>query len=258
MPAPGSSISLTAAPAPPTASDIRAPAAPEFPECNALPAQNFVRQHAALPAQHQSFFDARMFADADLAAQHDVIFNHDAAGKTGLRRDHHILAEPAVVADVDQVVDLRSPPDPCFVQRSSVDGRVGSDLDIVLDHKPAPLRKFFVASTLGITHVSEAIAAEYRARMHNHAIAQLRPRVDCYIRIDLALPPNLHPSPNRATRADPRLLSDRRVIGNHRVRLHHRARSDPRRGLNHRACVNPILTPVATLLTEESCRTRKG
>src|SRR6202167_1739389 len=181
------------------------------PESHTFPPQNFVRQHATLAAQHHSFFNARMFANADLASEHHLILNHNAAGKPSLRRDHHILSQAAVVADVHQVIDLRSLPNARFIERSAVDRRVSADLYIVLDHQPAHLGKFLVASTLRIANVSEAIASENGARMHNHAVAQRSACIDRDLRINFAVPPNLHPSRNRATGADPRALADFRV-----------------------------------------------
>src|SRR5581483_12232092 len=51
------------------------------PECNAFAAKNFLRQNSGLPAEQYAFLDARVFADADLATDDDVIFDGDAAGE---------------------------------------------------------------------------------------------------------------------------------------------------------------------------------
>src|ERR1700758_2708303 len=102
-----------------------------------------------------------MLANADLSTEHNVVLDHDTAGKPGLRRDHHILSEPAVVPDVYQVVDLRSPPNARFVERPAVDGCVGADLYIVFDHQPAHLGKFLVASALRVANISKAIAPQH-------------------------------------------------------------------------------------------------
>src|ERR1700688_1062764 len=108
-----------------------------------------------------------MLSDADLPAEHNVVLDDDAAGKTSLRGDHYIFSEEAVVADMHQVVDLRSAPNAGFVERAAVDGCVGADLHIVFDHEAAHLRKFLIPPALRVTHISEAIAAQHRARVHN-------------------------------------------------------------------------------------------
>src|SRR5579864_7553547 len=94
------------------------------PEGYAFAAQNFVGQNAALTAEHHSLFDAGVLSNADLAPQHHAVLNHDAAREAGLGRNHNVFAELAVVADVDQVVDLRASTDARFVERAAVDGRV--------------------------------------------------------------------------------------------------------------------------------------
>src|ERR1039458_9732369 len=149
-----------------------------------------------------------MFANAHLPSEHHVVLNHNAAGKPGLRRTRPMLNNATVVTDVDQVVDFRSPTDARFVERPTVDSRVRANLYIVFDHQSAHLRKFLVSSALRVAHISEAIASQNRARMHNHPIAQRGPRINRDIRVDFALPPNLHSSPNDATGAEPRAPAD--------------------------------------------------
>ena len=90
----------------------------------------------------------------------------------GLRRDNHVLAELAVVADVHQIIDLRAAPNAGRLQRAAIDGRVRPDLHVVADFKFSDLRKFFVTPALRIANITKAIAAQHRARMDNHAIAQ--------------------------------------------------------------------------------------
>ena len=68
--------------------------------------------------------------------------------KAGLRRDHDVLPDLAVVADVNEVVDLCSAPNARFVERAAIDRGVRSDLDVILDDQPSHLRKFFVVPVL--------------------------------------------------------------------------------------------------------------
>ena len=77
------------------------------PESNSLPPQNFVGENTALSAKHYAFFDAGLLADAHLSPDYHVFFDDDASGESGLGGDDHIFPDPHVVADVNQVVDLR-------------------------------------------------------------------------------------------------------------------------------------------------------
>ena len=83
--------------------------------------------------QHHAFFDARVLADAYLAADNDILLDYNAAGEAGLRGDHDILSYLAIVADVNKVVDLRAAADAGNFQRATVDGGVGADLNIIAD-----------------------------------------------------------------------------------------------------------------------------
>ena len=81
------------------------------PKRNAFSAQNFLRKNSALPPEQHAFLDAGMLADAYLSSNHNVVFNGDTAGKASLGGYDHVLANKAVVSDVDQIVDLGSAPD---------------------------------------------------------------------------------------------------------------------------------------------------
>ena len=66
-----------------------------------------------------------------------------------------MLAHHAVVPDLDQVVDLGAAADAGDIQRRTIDGRVGSNLDVVLDDNapdlpdlPVAKRFAFFSSTL--------------------------------------------------------------------------------------------------------------
>src|SRR5579859_2750770 len=112
-----------------------------------------------------------MFADADLSADDNVIFYGYAAGKSSLSGDNHVLAELAVVADMNQVVDLRAATNARRLQRAAIDGCVCPDLHVIADFKFADLRKFLVPPALGIANIPKSVAAENRTRMDDHAIA---------------------------------------------------------------------------------------
>ena len=129
-----------------------------------------------MPAQHDAFFDAGVFADAHLATEHDVFLDHDAAGEAGLRSNHYIFPNLAVVPDVNQVVDLGAAPDASDFERSTIDGRVRPDLYVISNFQAPYLGKFFVVSGRLVADIAEAVAAQHRSGMNNHAAAQARSR----------------------------------------------------------------------------------
>src|SRR5438094_5771912 len=153
-----------------------------------------------------------MLANSNLPAEDDVVLNGDAAGEPGLRRDDNDFSDAAVVSDVHEIVDLGAASDARFIQRSAADGRVGPDFYAIFDHQFSDLRKFLVVAALAISHIAEAVAAQHRSRVHNDAIAQRGLRINCHIRINLALPSYLHTARNRAARADPRVFADLRLF----------------------------------------------
>ena len=68
------------------------------------------------------------------------------AGDAGKRDQDHVFANVAVVADVNQVVDLDPAADARLAQRPAVDGRVGADLHVVFDHQRALLRELRIGA----------------------------------------------------------------------------------------------------------------
>src|SRR6188474_3366449 len=75
------------------------------------------RQYSRFRSDDRAFLHARVIAESHLSANHGVVFDHDTAADSRLRRNHDALANVAVVPDVDHVVELRSTPDACAAQR---------------------------------------------------------------------------------------------------------------------------------------------
>ena len=65
-----------------------------------------------------------MIAKANLTANDAIIFDGYAAADAGLRGDDHALADVTVVPNVDQVVNLGSPPDACAAKSGAIDTSV--------------------------------------------------------------------------------------------------------------------------------------
>ena len=63
-----------------------------------------------------------MIGNADLTAKDHAVPHRDAAGNPHLRDDDAMPPDPAVVADLDKVVDLGAAPDHGILARTAVDG----------------------------------------------------------------------------------------------------------------------------------------
>ena len=57
-----------------------------------------------------------------------------------MRNDHTMAADDDVVPDLDEIINFRALADDRILKGAAVDGRVGPDLDVVLDDDPADLR----------------------------------------------------------------------------------------------------------------------
>src|SRR6202043_1161651 len=129
-----------------------------------------IRYDSGAASKHGTVADREMVADAHLPAHHDVIPDIDAAGYAGLRDDHAVPPDAAVVSDLHQVVDLGALADDGIPGRAAIDRRIGADLHVVLDDDATGLRYFLVA--FRARQIAEAVLADTGARMDDHAIAE--------------------------------------------------------------------------------------
>src|SRR3954451_4952720 len=111
-----------------------------------------------------------------------------------------------------KVVDLRPAPDAGLIERASINRRIGSDLDVILDRQSPNLREFVVVAGLAVAHVSESVAAQDRPRMHNDAISQSCPRINRDVGIQFAVTSDRDFSPDGATCADTGALANLSAI----------------------------------------------
>src|SRR4051812_45247601 len=89
-----------------------------------------------------------------------------------MRRQHAMASNFHVVRDLDQVVDLGTLPDHGVADRSAVDGRVGADLDPILNDDTPDLRHLAVPP--GARQVAKAVLPDTGTGMNDDAIANQR------------------------------------------------------------------------------------
>ncbi len=82
-----------------------------------------------------------------LPRQHGALAHGARAGDSGQRHHDDVLADVAVVADVDEVIDLDAASNARRLKCSAVDGGVGANFDIVFEGECSLLRKLRVLSS---------------------------------------------------------------------------------------------------------------
>jgi hypothetical protein len=112
------------------------------------------------------------------------------------------------MADVHQVIDFRASTDAGSIQRSSINGGVGADFDIVFNLQSSNLRKFFIAASFRVAHVAEAVAAQHGAGVNNHTISEPDAWVKSDVRIQITISPNAYFGADYRACADPSVLAD--------------------------------------------------
>src|SRR5438874_11031080 len=120
--------------------------------------------------------------DTCLTANQDTLNDPDTAGNSGLRCDDRILADHNVVRDLHEIVDLCSLLNPGSAKTGAIDGRVGADLDIIVDLYNSQLLNFLLAA---FDHFeSKSVGANDRAAVNNHARANAGAFTNRYSRIN--------------------------------------------------------------------------
>ena len=126
--------------------------------------------HARLPDGDAPAADRQMAADADLPAEHHVVFDVRAAGDAHLRRHQHVAADGHAVRDLHQVVDLRARFDARLADRRAIDRGVRAELHVVFDDHGGDLRDLLVRAVAAADE-SVAVAADDDAVLQDDAVA---------------------------------------------------------------------------------------
>src|SRR5215207_6276421 len=137
--------------------------------------------------------DPAMAYHPDLASDYDEVLQRRRTRDADLRDDYAVAPDDHVMTDLDEVIDLGPLADDPVAARAAIDGRVGADLDVVLDddaadlgHLPVPARAHGEAET---------VLLDADARMQDHAVPDERVQetdagadraatTDAYVRAD--------------------------------------------------------------------------
>ena len=154
-----------------------------------------------------------MPADAHLAAEHDVIVEVGAAGDADLGRQQHVAADGHAVADLHEVVDLGAGLDARFAHRRAIDGRVGAQLDVILDDDRGHLGNLLVRP-IAPAHEAVAVAADDDAVLENHAIANRHALTHGHVGMDDAVGADARAGTDGDVGVDDRPIADCRPFPN--------------------------------------------
>jgi len=153
--------------------------------------------------------DAGVVADAYLTAQNDKVAQFAAAGNSDLPDDHVMAAEPRVVTDLHEIVDLCALTDDRVAKRAAIYGRARSDLDAVLNDNAAELWNLHVPQLTG--RKSKTGLSDLRSRKNEHFVANVGTG-------DGAIAPDLAILPDRDTASDDRVWTNSGAIADFRMR----------------------------------------
>src|SRR5215471_18663777 len=105
-----------------------------------------------------------MIGKTHLSTQHDIISERATSGNARLAGDQAMPANHHVVADLDEIVDLRPFADHGVATGTAIDGGPGTDLDLVLHNHAADL---WDLEMLRSGQVAEPILPDVNAGMND-------------------------------------------------------------------------------------------
>ena len=136
------------------------------------------------------------------------------------------------MADLDEVVDLRSPSDPRLAERGPVDRGVGADLDVVADPDDPDLRNLAVCRA--VPDVAEAVGSDNDPGVQDAPRADDAPLLDDGVRMQEAVVSDLGALAHERSFRDPGPLPHARAGADCRPRCDGGSPSDPRARMDAR------------------------
>src|SRR5579872_2835370 len=165
-------------------------------------------EHAGLPSKHHARSDCGVVADSHLARENRAVAYFARAGDSSERDQNDVFADIAVVADMDEIIDLCAAANTGLCQGSAIDRGICADLNVIFDHQRALLRKLRVGARASIAHVTEPIGAQDRACMNHDVIPDGCSWIENSTRKDAAFLAHLHAMTHDGAGLDSRVRTD--------------------------------------------------
>src|SRR5205807_3592245 len=162
--------------------------------------------------------DRHMVGEARLARQEHVVLHVRTARDARLAGDETAGADPAVVADLHEVVDLRPRADHGVVHAAAVDGGTRPGLDGVADDAAPYLRDLARQLPALAGHVAEPIRPKPHPGVQDDPISHDRPAVAYHVGQELHVVTQLDAVPQHAPGADAHVPPEPHAATQHRVR----------------------------------------
>ena len=137
-----------------------------------------------------------MTVHTNLSRHDNAVLNGGTAGNADLRREQHVPANMNTMANLHQVVDLRSGLYPRLANSRTVDCDMGSNFNIVLDDHIPHLRNLLVRAVRSLGK-PVAVAADHRGILQHHAVAEHYSLPDSDVRMNHAIGANDHTGTKR-------------------------------------------------------------
>jgi hypothetical protein len=120
-----------------------------------------VADHARLRSYARTGANGDVPLHPGLPADYGPVLHDGTPGDPHLRDNDYVPANPAVMSDLDQVINLCASPHDRVADRAPVDRGVRADLDIIVNDAPTHVRDFPVSAVE--PRVTEAISTEPRS-----------------------------------------------------------------------------------------------
>ncbi len=131
--------------------------------------------------------DAEVTRDAALCCDGDVVAKLGAASDAGLRDDDAVLAHGDVVPNLNKVVNFAAFSDDGASKSCSVDGAVGSNIDVISDDDDTDLINRVVVAYLLVEEEAKAICSDDGAGLDDYVLADDAALADGDALVELAV-----------------------------------------------------------------------
>ena len=130
----------------------------------------FAAEDSRLAANYGAVFQLAAFAEACLAANDNIFAKRARAGESDLGGNHGMLADFAIVADVNEIIQLYAGGNPGVCEGAAIDGGIGTNFHVVANLDNSGLGKFPMLTFA--EGISKTVGTDHRAGVNFYAVAQ--------------------------------------------------------------------------------------
>jgi len=147
-----------------------------------------------------------------------------------LGRDYRMFADSHIVGNLDEVINFRAALNDRLAQSRAIYCGIRANLNVIFHHDNAHL--WNLDAILTAAGIAEAIAANHRTGMHDHAITHTASVPNYHVGMKYAIGSNLNSLPNIYTGVKHRVAADPSLSTYKNIRENCNPFLDKRRGVN--------------------------